>query len=98
LPLVPDDLVCLAAGLMDMPLRRFLVLMALGRLPGIFFAVWLGATATRLDPVWWVAALALVAILAVAAWRWGARLQSALLSLAGRLGSFLSRAFGKRNL
>ena len=92
LPLVPDDLVCLAAGLMGMSTRRFLVLMGLGRLPGIFFSVWLGATATRLSPAWWLAALVLLALLAVAVWRWGARLQSALLSLVGRLSALLGRA------
>jgi len=91
-PLVPDDLVCLAAGLMGMPPRRFLLLMALGRLPGIFFSVWLGATATRLDPAWWLVGLVALALLALAAWRWGARLQSALLSLANRLNALLGRA------
>ncbi len=91
-PLVPDDLVCLAAGLIGMPPRRFLVLMALGRLPGIFFAVSLGATAARLSPAWWLAGLVLLALLGVAAWRWGAQLQSAVLSLVNRLNTLLHRA------
>jgi uncharacterized membrane protein YdjX (TVP38/TMEM64 family) len=92
LPFVPDDLVCLAAGLIGMPPRRFLVLMALGRLPGIFFSVWVGATATRLSPAWWLAGLVALALLALATWRWGARLQSALLALASRLNALLGRA------
>jgi uncharacterized membrane protein YdjX (TVP38/TMEM64 family) len=91
-PFVPDDLVCLAAGLMGMPPRQFVVLMALGRLPGILFAVWLGAAATHLSPAWWFAALVVLALLAVAAWRWGSRLQPAVVALAGRLSSLLGRA------
>jgi uncharacterized membrane protein YdjX (TVP38/TMEM64 family) len=91
-PFVPDDLVCLAAGLMGMAPRRFLLLMAIGRLPGIFFSVWLGATAARLNPAWWLAGLAAVALLALAAWHWGARLQAAFFSAAGRLSAFLGRA------
>jgi len=97
-PLVPDDLVCLAAGLMGMSPRRFLLLMAVGRLPGIFFSVWLGATATRLDPAWWLVGLVALALLALAAWRWGGRLQSALLSLANRLNALLGRSRGNEDL
>jgi len=91
-PLVPDDLVCLAAGIMGMSPRRFLLLMSVGRLPGIFVSVWLGATATRLSPAWWLVALAALALLALATWRWGARLQAALVSLANRLNAFVGRA------
>jgi uncharacterized membrane protein YdjX (TVP38/TMEM64 family) len=66
--------------------------MAIGRLPGIFFSVWLGATAMRLSPAWWLAGLVAVALLALGIWHWGARLQSAVLSLAGRLSALLGRA------
>lgn len=84
LPFVPDDLACLAAGLTPMPIRQFLILMALGRLPGIFVATWVGASAGGIPPVWWAILLGLLVLASLALWRWGASLQAAMFRLLDR--------------
>jgi uncharacterized membrane protein YdjX (TVP38/TMEM64 family) len=84
-PFFPDDLACLAAGLTPMSLRKFLVLMTLGRFPGVFTSVWLGAHASSLSPAWWGVLLVGLALVAVAIWRWGPQAQSAMLRTLARL-------------
>jgi uncharacterized membrane protein YdjX (TVP38/TMEM64 family) len=90
LPFAPDDLACVAAGLTPMPFRQFLVLMTLGRLPGVFVSVMVGANITKIDPLWWGILLAVIAVAVVVFWRWGERIQDAALAfigwLSGRLG------------
>ncbi len=51
LPFLPDDLLCFVVGLSPLPIPYMLVLAALGRLPGLWVASWLGAHATTLP--WW---------------------------------------------
>jgi len=85
-PFAPDDVACVAAGLTCMSPRRFLLLMILGRLPGIATAVAVGAYAIQLDPIWWGAALALIAAAALVVWWRGAAIQAALLSVLESLG------------
>jgi uncharacterized membrane protein YdjX (TVP38/TMEM64 family) len=87
LPLVPDDLACLASGLTPMPVSQFLILMIIGRVPGILVSTWLGANATKLSPVWWGILLATMAVGAVIVWRWGERIQGFLLSVIERTTS-----------
>lgn len=87
LPFVPDDLACLAAGLTPMSIRRFLLLMTLGRLPGIFVATWVGAHAGGIRPLWWGILLAVLVLLSVALWRWGASLQATILRFIDRASS-----------
>jgi uncharacterized membrane protein YdjX (TVP38/TMEM64 family) len=62
LPLLPDDAVSAVAGLSAFSFRRFLVLSALGRLPGMIFTVY--ATAGLLtQPIWvWAVAGAALAV------------------------------------
>ncbi len=88
-PFVPDDLACLAAGLTPMPARRFFLLMAFGRLPGIFVSTWIGSHAARISPVWWGVLLACLALAALAFWRWGERIQAAMLGFLRRLADAL---------
>jgi uncharacterized membrane protein YdjX (TVP38/TMEM64 family) len=85
-PFAPDDVACVAAGLTAMPARRFLLLMVLGRLPGIATAVAVGAYAIRLDPIWWAAGVAAIAAVALLVWWRGEAIQAALLSLLDALG------------
>lgn len=85
LPFVPDDLACIAAGLTAMPSRRFLLLMLVGRWPGVWVSVWVGAHAARFSPTVWGALLAGLALLAVILWRWGAPLQERALAWIERL-------------
>jgi uncharacterized membrane protein YdjX (TVP38/TMEM64 family) len=92
LPFAPDDLACLAAGLTAMPARRFLVLMFVGRLPGIAFSVWLGANALELGLPAWAALLAATALAALLVWRYGDRLQARLLFLAEKLSQRIDQS------
>ncbi|MBN1661152.1 MAG: TVP38/TMEM64 family protein [Anaerolineae bacterium] len=85
-PFAPDDLACVAAGLTCMPARRFLLLMILGRFPGIATAVAVGAYAIQLNPVWWAAALTLIAAGTLLVWWRSDEIQAAWQSLLESLG------------
>lgn len=78
-PFAPDDLAVVAAGLTPMPTRQFLILMILGRIPGIFVSVLVGANVARIRPVWWAVLLVGIAIAALVLWRWGGRIQESVL-------------------
>lgn len=87
IPGLPDDVLCFVAGFTPLPLRVLVLLSATARLPGLLGAVWLGAYAEQMPwPLWLVlggsSAMALWAI-----WRYGDRIQDALLKLAGRRSS-----------
>jgi uncharacterized membrane protein YdjX (TVP38/TMEM64 family) len=84
-PLLPDDLACLAAGLTPMPTRQFLLLMALGRLPGVLTATWMGANAERISLMGWLLILGAWALGGLVIWRWGERLQATILHLLQKL-------------
>jgi uncharacterized membrane protein YdjX (TVP38/TMEM64 family) len=86
-PFVPDDLACLAAGLTPMSTGRFLVLMVVGRLPGIVFSVWVGASLGNVGLVWWAVLFVALALVAFLVWRKGEALQQAMLRLIGHLSS-----------
>jgi uncharacterized membrane protein YdjX (TVP38/TMEM64 family) len=89
-PFAPDDLACAAAGLTPMPIQQFLILMTLGRLPGVFVSVMVGANATRIEPLWWGILLTVIAIAALILWRWGDQIQEAVLGFIERLGRQVS--------
>jgi uncharacterized membrane protein YdjX (TVP38/TMEM64 family) len=86
-PLAPDDLACVAAGLTPMPTQQFLILMTLGRLPGAFAAVLVGAKATEINPLWWGVFFVAITLAALVVWRWGDHIQDGVLSLLKRLGN-----------
>ncbi len=79
LPFLPDDLACFAVGLSSLPLLPMLGLVILARLPGHFAAAWIGATATGLHWIWWVAFVGIAGLLFGAYWRHRARIESWLL-------------------
>ncbi len=64
LPGLPDDLLCFALGLSEIPWRYAVPTVIVGRLPGITLAVWLGASGRQLSPVW----IAMIATLALSIW------------------------------
>jgi uncharacterized membrane protein YdjX (TVP38/TMEM64 family) len=90
-PFAPDDLAVVAAGLTCMPIGQFMLLMVLGRLPGVSVSVWVGANAARIDPIWWVVIFVVIAIAALILWRWGNQIQEAVLGLSERLSNLLDR-------
>lgn len=84
-PFTPDDLACLAAAVTPMRISSFLILMTIGRLPGVFVSVWVGAHAAGFSPTAWVLVLVGLACGAGALWRWSLRIEAALLRLLDRL-------------
>ena len=86
-PFAPDDLACAAAGLTPMPTGQFLLLMLLGRLPGVFVSVWVGANVARISPLLWALLFAAIAVVVLAFWRWGEPIQEALLRFVEGVGS-----------
>jgi uncharacterized membrane protein YdjX (TVP38/TMEM64 family) len=84
LPFMPDDLACFLAGLTRLPLPALLLTAAVGRLPGVIAAVWLGAKAETVGWQGWLAAGVLTLAGLFVAWRHGRQLQDALLSRIGQ--------------
>jgi len=85
LPFAPDDLACVAAGLTPMPVAQFMVLMLLGRAPGVFVSVYVGANAAQIAPVWWAVLFGAIAGAALVLWRWGEQIQESVLAFIERL-------------
>lgn len=69
LPGFPDDIVCYIAGLTKLPMRRLLVLVALGRLPTIVLTNLIGAGVSDNLAMAGLASLAGVVVLAVVTWK-----------------------------
>jgi uncharacterized membrane protein YdjX (TVP38/TMEM64 family) len=80
LPFLPDDLTCFAIGLTDLPLGQMFVLIAIGRLPGLIVASWVGANAASLSITAWVVLIVGASALALAYLRWSRAIESALMS------------------
>jgi uncharacterized membrane protein YdjX (TVP38/TMEM64 family) len=79
LPFLPDDLTCFAIGLTDLPLGQMMVLIALGRLPGLIVASWVGANAASLSITAWVVLIVSASALALAYLRWSGAIESVLM-------------------
>jgi len=79
-PFLPDDAACFLAGLTPLPLPELIVLAALGRLPGLLIANLMGASASRLTPAQGAAFLGALMAIALAFWRYQARVERAMLS------------------
>ena len=84
-PFFPDDVICFMIGLSPLAIPYMLLLAALGRLPGLVVASWVGAYATSL-PWWgWVLIGAGGVVLAVAFWRYQEQLEQWATALIERL-------------
>jgi len=76
---LPDDLTCFAIGLTDLPLGQMMVLIALGRLPGLIVASWVGANAASLSITAWIVLIVGACALGLAYVRWRRTIESALM-------------------
>jgi uncharacterized membrane protein YdjX (TVP38/TMEM64 family) len=74
LPFLPDDAVCALAGLSAMSLRRFLVLVIVGRLPGTALTVWLTAGGIAARGTTWISIGVGIAVAVGLAWVYRTRL------------------------
>jgi uncharacterized membrane protein YdjX (TVP38/TMEM64 family) len=84
-PFLPDDAICFLAGLTNIPLPKLVLLAAVGRLPGVFVASWLGATANEFKPVHWILAGVLTVVVGVVFWRFKDRIEEGMLRLVDRV-------------
>lgn len=83
-PFFPDDLLCIMAGLTEVPFRRFLLLVLLGRPWGLLASAAVGSSVVTIP--WWGMVLLGVGGLALflLALRYGDRAENAILHLLGR--------------
>lgn len=87
IPFVPDDSICLMAGLIPLPLPWILLLALVGRAPGLFIANALGYYGQTFT-VWQWGVLGLCAVVGgVLLWRYGARIERAVLAWASGLSA-----------
>ena len=70
LPFAPDDLTCFAIGLTDLRISQMMVLIAIGRLPGLIVASWVGANAGSLSLAGWAVLIVGATALALAYLWW----------------------------
>ncbi|MGC8826597.1 MAG: TVP38/TMEM64 family protein [Anaerolineae bacterium] len=86
-PFLPDDTICLLAGLSPLPIPWILLLAAVGRTPGIFTANLLGYSGRSLQGWEWGAVAAAAGILLFLFWRWSGRLEELAWRWSERLGA-----------
>jgi uncharacterized membrane protein YdjX (TVP38/TMEM64 family) len=84
-PFLPDDIACFLAGLTVLPLLELIVLAAIGRLPGILVANFVGANAATLTRTQIVVFTAILAVMALVFWRYQERVEVAMLKMVARL-------------
>ncbi len=88
-PFLPDDVACFLAGLTPLPLTELIVLAAVGRLPGIFVANFVGANAAALTQTQIALFIAVLAALALAFWRYQERVEMATIKVTAWLSDKL---------
>ena len=84
LPGLPDDIACFVAGLTSLPLLALIAVSAIGRLPSVAASVWLGVHAQGLPWQGWLILAGLTVALALVVWRYGERIQDAVLKWLAR--------------
>jgi uncharacterized membrane protein YdjX (TVP38/TMEM64 family) len=91
-PFLPDDVACFLAGLTLLPLPELIVLAAIGRLPGILVANFVGANAAALTRTQGAFFIAGLAVIALAFWRYQERVEVAMLKATAWLSDKLRSA------
>jgi uncharacterized membrane protein YdjX (TVP38/TMEM64 family) len=84
-PFLPDDAACFVAGLSPLPLGEMMLLVLLGRLPGVFIPNWLGSHATSLNPRQWLIIVLLMVPIGAAFWHWQDVIEGYLLQFLDKL-------------
>jgi len=84
-PFFPDDVICILAGLTEMPLPRFVLIMALARPWGLVFAALLGSGVIHL-PIWgWIILILGMAAIFCLALRYSRQIEERLLGWIKRI-------------
>ena len=78
-PFLPDDVACFLAGLTPLPLAELIALAAIGRLPGIFVANFVGANASAITRTQGAVFITVLATIALVFWRYQERVEVAML-------------------
>lgn len=90
-PFFPDDALCMLAGLTNIPLGRFVLIMALTRPWGLIFAALLGSGAISM-PLWGWALIAVpMLVIFVLALKYSSEIESRLFHLVQRMTARFSR-------
>ncbi|MGV3527046.1 MAG: TVP38/TMEM64 family protein [Candidatus Sericytochromatia bacterium] len=76
LPALPDDALCLVAGLTPLRLRWLMLMCLLGRLPGMAILSWAGSHVEAASQPLNQILLVLLAVLGLGLWFWQARLET----------------------
>jgi uncharacterized membrane protein YdjX (TVP38/TMEM64 family) len=74
-PFLPDDVACFLAGLTPLPLPELIMLVAIGRLPGILVANFVGANAAELTRTQGMVFITVLVVLALAFRRYQERVE-----------------------
>ena len=93
-PFLPDDVACFLAGLTLLPLPELVVLAAIGRLPGIFVANFVGANAAALTRTQITCFTAGLTAIALAFWRYQEKVEVAMLKATAWLADKLKAVGG----
>lgn len=86
-PFLPDDTICILAGLSPLPIPWILLLAAVGRTPGIFTANLLGYSGRSLQGWEWGAVAASAGVILFLFWRWRGRLEAFAWRWSERMGA-----------
>lgn len=84
LPFMPDDIICLVAGLTPLPLTTLFILAVVGRLPGTLIVNLVGANALHLSGGWLAVLLTALALIAALSYRYQEILEEMMFQLLER--------------
>ncbi|MGQ9667082.1 MAG: TVP38/TMEM64 family protein [Anaerolineae bacterium] len=87
IPFLPDDTICILAGLSPLPIPWILLLAAVGRTPGVFLANMLGYSGRGLRGWEWAVLAVCAGAVLIIFWRWRGRLEEHMWRWSQRLGS-----------
>lgn len=90
-PFIPNDVLCLLAGLTSLPMAKLVFIAAIGRFPGVLVANLMGANAAALTPRQLLVIGVPLLLVTVAVWRFRESIEDSLLRLLARLEALVRR-------